>query len=164
MIIRSFNVRDYPAVKNIYQQGIDTGHATFQRKAKNWEEWHNSMLSHSRLVAQENDHILDWAALSPISSRAVYSGVAEVSVYVSTSAQGKGVGQQLLSQLILSSEENGTWMLQASVFPENISSIKLHEKHDFRQVGVREKLGEMHNVWRDVVLLERRSKVVGILG
>lgn len=120
------------------------------------------MLEHSRIVAVEHDNVLGWAALSPISSREVYSGVAEVSVYVAASAQGKGIGQKLLSHLILESEKNNVWMLQAAIFPENISSIKLHENNDFRQLGVREKLGKMNDIWRDVVLMERRSKIVGI--
>ncbi len=162
MFIRKFAQTDYPFVKIIYQQGIDTGNATFQVTAKNWDEWNDSMLEHSRIVAVENDNILGWAALSPISSREVYSGVAEVSVYVSVSAQGKGIGQKLLSHLIVESERNNIWMLQAAIFPENISSIKLHENNNFRQLGVREKLGKMNEVWRDVVLMERRSKIVGI--
>jgi len=164
MLIRQFNQTDYPAVKEIYQQGIDTGNATFQLTAKTWDEWHNSMLDHSRLVAQENENIVGWAALSPISSRIVYSGVAEVSVYVATNAQGKGVGQKLLSQLILDSERNGIWMLQASIFPENNGSIMLHQNNQFRQVGMREKLGQINNVWRDVILMERRSKTIGVSG
>jgi len=164
VFIRQFDQTDYPSVKNIYQQGIDTGNATFQVIAKNWDEWNNSMHSHSRIVAVKDNNILGWAALSPISSREVYSGVAEVSVYISTSAQGKGVGQKLLSHLILESENNNIWMLQAGIFPENIGSIKLHENNDFRQLGLREKLGKMNNVWRNVVLMERRSKTVGISG
>jgi len=164
VFIRKFDPEDYPFVKTIYQQGIDTGNATFQRTAKSWDEWDNSMLDHSRIVAVENDNILGWAALSPISSREVYSGVAEVSVYVSRSAQGKGLGQRLLSQLIVESENNNIWTLQAGIFPENIGSLTLHKNNGFRQLGIREKLGEMNNVWRDVVLIERRSKVAGVSG
>ena len=164
MFIRTFEQKDYPVVKVIYQQGIDTGNATFQMTAKNWDEWNNSMLSHSRIVAVEGDNILGWAALSPISSREVYSGVAEVSVYVAASSQGKGVGQKLLSKLILESESNNVWMLQAAIFPENIGSLTLHQNNDFRQLGVREKLGKMNDVWRDVVLIERRSKIIGVSG
>lgn len=164
MFIRKFDPSDYPFVKIIYQQGIDTGNATFQLTAKSWDEWNNSMLNHSRIVAIENDNILGWAALSPISSREVYSGVAEVSVYVAASAQGKGVGQKLLSNVIVESENNNIWMLQAGIFPENKGSLILHKNNGFRQLGIREKLGEMNNVWRDVVLIERRSKVVGVSG
>ena len=162
MFIRKFEQVDYPAVKAIYQQGIDTGNATFQLTAKSWEEWNNSMHSHSRIVAEESDSILGWAALSPISNREVYSGIAEVSVYVSALAQGKGIGQKLLAQLVLESESNNIWMLQAAIFPENQGSIKLHLNNNFRKLGVREKLGKMNNVWRDVVLMERRSKTVGV--
>ena len=161
MFIRKFEQSDYPFVKDIYQQGIDTGNATFQLKAKTWDEWNNSMHSHSRIVAVENNTILGWAALSPISNREVYAGVAEVSVYVAMNAQGKGVGQKLLSALIVASEINNIWMLQSAIFPENKGSIKLHKNNDFRQLGLREKLGKMHGVWRDVILMERRSKTVG---
>jgi L-amino acid N-acyltransferase YncA len=164
VFIRQFDQMDYPVVKNIYQQGIDTGNATFQLTAKNWDEWNNSMLNHSRLVAVENDNVLGWAALSSISSRDVYSGVAEVSVYVAVGAQGTGIGQKLLSHLILESENNEIWMLQAGIFPENIGSITLHKNNGFRQLGIREKLGQMNGIWRNVVLMERRSKTVGISG
>lgn len=162
MFIRQFKQTDHPAVQRIYQQGIDTENATFQLTAKDWDEWNNSMLSHSRIVAVQNDSILGWAALSPISNRTVYSGVAEISDYVEASAQGKGVGQNLLSQLILASENNNIWTLQAGIFPENIASVTLHKNNGFRQLGIREKLGKMNNIWRDVVLMERRSKTVGI--
>ena len=162
MFIRPFEKTDYPSVKSIYKQGIDTGNATFQTKAKEWEEWDNSMLSSCRLVASNDKYILGWAALSPVSSRDVYSGVAEVSVYVAESSQGRGVGQSLLSQLIIESENNNIWMLQAGIFPENIGSIALHKNNGFRQLGIREKLGQMNGVWRDVVMMERRSKIVGV--
>ena len=162
MFIRKFKQTDYPFVRTIYRQGIETGNATFQLTAKSWDEWNDSMLGHSRIVAVENDNILGWAALSAISSREVYSGVAEVSIYVEASAQGKGVGQKLLSHLIIESEKNNIWMLQAAIFPENISSLKIHENNRFRHLGVREKLGKMNGIWRDVVLIERRSKTVGI--
>jgi len=162
VLIRTFEQPDYPFVQSIYQQGIDTGNATFQQTSKSWDEWDNSMLSHSRIVSVENNNILGWAALSAISNRDVYSGVAEVSVYVAASAQGQGIGKSLLAKLILESEKNNIWMLQAAIFPENISSLKLHKNNGFRQLGIREKLGKMNGVWRDVVLIERRSTVVGI--
>ena len=161
MIIREFDETDFSFVKEIYQEGIDTGHATFQDKAKNWNEWDRSMLKTCRLVATKNNEILGWAGLSPVSSRDVYSGVAEVSVYVAKKAQGNGLGQTLLSQLISESESNNIWMLQAGIFPENTASIALHQRNGFRQLGVREKLGKMNGTWCDVVLLERRSKIVG---
>ncbi|MCK8105423.1 N-acetyltransferase family protein [Pseudoalteromonas sp. 2CM41L] len=164
MIIRAFAKNDFLAVQNIYQQGIDTGNATFQTKAKNWEQWNSSMLNCCRLVAVEDEKVLGWAGLSAVSSREVYSGVAEVSVYVANQAQaqGKGLGHALLCALIKESEKNGIWMLQASIFPENISSITLHTRNGFRQVGNREKLGQLHGVWRNVTLMERRSAVVGL--
>lgn len=164
MYIRNFEQIDYPAVKKIYQQGINTGNATFQLIAKSWDEWNHSMHSHSRIVAEENGNVLGWAALSPISNREVYSGIAEVSIYISASAQGKGIGQKLLAQLVLESENNNIWMLQAAIFPENVGSLAIHKNNDFRQLGVREKLGKMNDIWRDVVLMERRSKTVGISG
>ena len=161
MKIREFKKDDFPAVKDIYQQGIDTGNATFQQTAKNWQEWDNSMLNCCRLIATENNRISGWAALSPVSSREVYSGVAEVSVYVAKHAQGNGVGQKLLAQLIITSERNNIWMLQAGIFPENIGSIALHKKNGFRQLGIREKIRKMNGVWRDSVFMERRSQIVG---
>jgi L-amino acid N-acyltransferase YncA len=159
--IRKFEQNDFDSVKYIYQQGIDAGNATFETQPKEWDEWNNAMLQVCRLVAVENDRVVGWAALSPVSSRCVYAGVAEVSVYVADEARGKGVGQALLSKLVEESEKEGFWTLQAGIFPENKRSIALHRKNGFRILGVREKLGTMGEKWRDVVLLERRSKVVG---
>ena len=160
--IRKFKEPDYAAVKKIYQQGIDTGNATFQTKAKEWEEWDASTLESCRLVAVDDGQLVGWAALSPVSNRCVYAGVAEVSVYVAEEARGKGVGQALLSKLISESEQEGIWTLQAGIFPENEGSVALHKKNGFRVVGTREKLGKMKDRWRDVLLLERRSKVAGV--
>ena len=162
VIIRQFAKNDFLAVQNIYQQGIDTGNATFQTKAKNWQQWNSSMLNCCRLVAVQREQVLGWAGLSTVSNREVYSGVAEVSVYVANQAQGKGLGQALLNALINESEKSGIWMLQASIFPENTSSIALHARNGFRQVGNREKLGKLNGVWRNVVLMERRSTLVGL--
>ena len=148
-------------VKRIYEEGIATGNATFQTEAPTYEEWNRGHLTISRFVAVENEEILGWAALTPVSGRCVYAGVAEVSVYVASSVRGKGIGNALLQALIKSSEENNLWTLQAGIFPENIASIKLHEANDFRIIGIREKIGKMNGVWRDTVLLERRSKLVG---
>ena len=160
--IRNFEEKDYPSVKEIYQQGIDTGHATFQTKAQEWQEWNNTVLEVGRLVAVEDNKIVGWAALSPVSDRCVYGGVAEVTVYVAKEFYGKGIGHKLLSSLITESQNENMWTLQAGIFPENEASIKLHQKNDFRIVGTREKLGKMNGVWRDVVLLERRSEVIGL--
>ena len=160
--ICKFQKSDYDAVKTIYQQGIDTGNATFETQAKEWDEWNSSMLEACRLVAVDKKQVVGWAALSPASSRCVYAGVAEVSLYVASRFQGKGIGHALLSKLISSSENEGLWALQGGIFPENARSIALHKKNGFRVVGIREKLGKMNGKWRDVVLLERRSTVAGI--
>lgn len=160
--MRAFNKQDFPAVKSIYQQGIETGHATFQERAKDWDEWNASLLVSCRLVAQLDEKVVGWATLSPVSTRSVYSGVAEVSIYVDLNIQGRGVGHALLSKLVSCSEEQGIWTLQASIFPENNASVSLHKKNGFKTVGLREKLGQMKGIWRDVVLMERRSDVVGL--
>lgn len=153
----------YSIVKEIYELGIATGNATFQTEAPSWEIWDQEHLTKGRLIAiDENNKIVGWAALTPVSGRCVYAGVAEVSVYVHPNAQGKGIGKKLLEQLIRESEKDNLWTLQAGVFPENSSSLKIHEQCGFRKVGYREKIGKMKNVWRDTVLLERRSKAVGV--
>lgn len=149
-------------VKAIYEEGIATGHATFQTATPSWEEWDQSHLPACRVIAKEDDLVLGWAALTPVSGRCVYAGVAEVSVYVSAAARGKGLGRQLLQKLIEESEANQLWTLQSGIFPENLSSIKIHEACGFRIVGVRERIGQMNNIWRDNLLLERRSQLVGI--
>lgn len=149
------------AVRDIYLEGIATGNATFETKAPTWKRWDTNHLPFARLVLIENDEVLGWAALSRVSQREVYAGVVEVSVYVSEKARGRGVGSKLMDALITASEENGIWTLQAGIFPENVSSMKLHERHGFRQVGYREKIGKMNGRWRNTVLLERRSVVVG---
>jgi len=153
---------DWEAVKQIYEEGIATGNATFQQQAPNWEEWNNDHLSHSRIIAKEDGTILGWAALTGVSGRCVYAGVAEVSVYVSDKARGKGVGKKLLQKLIEESEANNIWTLQAGIFPENIASVKIHNASGFRTLGVRERIGQMNGIWRDTVLMERRSKTIGI--
>ncbi|CAN5838549.1 GNAT family N-acetyltransferase [soil metagenome] len=153
--------KHWEAVKRIYKEGIATGNATFQTAAPSWEEWTKDHLTTARFIAVDNHEILGWAALTSVSGRCVYAGVAEVSVYVTTAARGKGFGKNLLQALITAGEANNLWTLQAGIFPENIASIKLHEANGFRIIGTREKIGKMNGVWRDTVLLERRSKVVG---
>lgn len=152
---------DWEAVRNIYQQGIDTGNATFQTSAPEWDAWDAGHLPHCRLLAHRGEEVLGWAALSRVSAREVYAGVAEVSIYIADQARGQGVGDALLGRLIAESEQNGIWTLQAGVFPENRASLALHGKHGFRVVGTRERVGRLHGQWRDTVLLERRSIVVG---
>src|SRR5690606_36387096 len=160
--LRHMTSSDWPAVREIYVQGILTGQATFQTNAPGWEEWDKSHLPHSRLLAVNDDGVAGWAALTPVSGRCVYAGVAEVSLYVHERHRGKGVGAFLMHHLVGSSEQHGIWTLQSGIFPENGPSILLHEKFGFRQLGVREKIGKHHGVWRDTVMMERRSKVVGI--
>lgn len=162
VVIRDFTESDFLSIQSIYQEGIETGNATFQIQTKSWDEWNNSFLSSCRLVAKQADEIVGWAALSPVSSRFVYRGVAEVSVYVGARFSGAGIGDALLSALIEVSEKAGIWTLQSGIFPENKASIRIHEKNGFRVLGIREKIGELKGVWRDVVLMERRSKVAGI--
>jgi len=146
----------WPAVRDIYRQGIETGSATFETQLPDWERWDAAHRKDCRLIAIQ-DEVLGWAALSPVSTRHVYRGVAEVSVYVTGSARGCGIGKALLTSLIQASEAKGTWTLQAGIFPENAASIALHKSCGFREVGVRKKIGSLKGIWRDVLLLERRS-------
>jgi L-amino acid N-acyltransferase YncA len=151
----------FPSVAQIYREGIATGNATFQTDAPAWDEWDRSHLPHSRIVAIDDDEVVGWAALTPVSGRNVYAGVAEVSVYIKATHRGKGLGRQLLQYLITDSEKHNIWTLQAGIFPENLASIKLHEQLGFRRIGYRERIGQMKGKWRDTVLLEKRSLVVG---
>jgi len=153
---------DWDAVRRIYLEGIATGNATFEQSAPEWDKWDAGHLEACRLVARAEDDVLGWAALSPVSGRCVYAGVAEVSVYVADGARGRGVGNALMMALIRESEQNGIWTLQAGIFPENAASIKLHQRSGFRIVGTRERPGQLNGSWRDVVLMERRSKTVGV--
>ncbi len=153
---------DWECVRSIYLEGIATGDATFETEAPDWDSWDNGHLSFGRLVARNKYSVLGWAALSPVSSRCVYGGVAEVSVYVGASARARGIGQALLGELITVSERNGIWTLQAGILPENRASIAIHIRAGFREVGRREKLGKLNGNWRDVILMERRSRIVGM--
>jgi phosphinothricin acetyltransferase len=144
-------------VSAIFREGLATGDASFEEACPDWAEWDSSHLAICRFVALAHDEVVGWAALAPVSERCVYGGVAEVSVYVAAGARRIGVGSALLAALVAASERDGLWTLQAGVFPENEASIVLHKKHGFRVVGTRERLGQLHGVWRDVVLLERRS-------
>ena len=152
---------DWRAVRGIYVEGIATGHATFETDAPSWEIWDGAHRQDARLVARRAGCVVGWAALTRVSGRCVYAGVAEVSVYVAESARGEGVGRALLEALIAASEAAGVWTLQAGIFPENAASIALHERCGFRVVGRRERLGRLASQWRDVMLLERRSPRVG---
>jgi L-amino acid N-acyltransferase YncA len=148
---------DWPDVRRIYEEGIATGDATFETRVPAWAEWDAAHHAEPRLVARCADAMAGWAALSPVSRRAAYSGVAEVSVYVSAAARGRGVGRALLRALVAASEAHGVWTLQAGIFPENVASVRLHESCGFRMVGRRERIGRLHGRWRDVLLLERRN-------
>ena len=149
------------SVLAIYAEGIATGDATFETAVPTWEKWHQSHLQKCRLVARSGDALVGWAAVSPVSDRCAYGGVAEISVYVAEAARGKGIGGRLLSALVAASEATGIWTLQAGIFPENRASIAVHLASGFREVGRRERLGRLKGVWRDVLMLERRSSVVG---
>jgi len=152
----------WPAVREIYAQGIATRQATFETEVPSWEEWDRNHLPTCRLVAKVGDEMVGWAALSAVSRRYVYRGVAEVSVYVAERAWGKGIGKALLAGLIVESERDEIWTLQGTILAENAVSIRLHEKAGFRVVGRRERIGCLDAHWRDTVLMERRSKIVGV--
>ena len=161
LIIDEMTEGDWPRVRSIYLEGIATGEATFETEAPAWEAWDAAHRRDCRLVARAGGRVVGWAALSPVSARRAYSGVAEVSVYVCEVARGRGVGRALLGALVEASEKSGVWTLQAGVFPENRASISLHLRCGFREVGRRERPAALRGVWRDVVLLERRSTVTG---
>ena len=153
------NAADWLAVRDIYAEGIATGEATFETSPPVWAAWDAAHTAEHRFVSVHDD-VVGWAACSAVSDRCVYDGVLELSVYVAAAARGRGVGSALLAALIASTEEAGVWSLQSGVFPENAASMALHLRHGFRLVGTRERIGRMNGVWRDVVLLERRSAVV----
>ncbi|WP_151087048.1 GNAT family N-acetyltransferase [Hymenobacter baengnokdamensis] len=164
MTIQPLSAAHWPAVRAIYEQGIATGNATFETQAPGWDAWDRAHLPHSRLVAvDDTDTVQGWAALSPVSSRCVYGGVAEVSIYIAAGARGQGVGRQLLQNLIAESEAQGIWTLQAGTFEENTASIGLHTRAGFRIIGHRERIGQHHGVWRNTVQMERRSATVGAM-
>lgn len=158
--VRAMTAEDGPAVSRIYGEGIAGGDATFQQEIPGWADWNTAHISACRLVAQREHEVVGWAALSPFSKREVYRGVAEVSIYIASAAQGMGVGGLLLDELITASEAAGFWTLQGGIFPENTASLRLFESRGFRRVGVREKIGIMNGAWRDTVLVERRSSLL----
>ncbi len=160
-VVEEMRPEDWQEVRSIYLEGIRTGMATFETDAPAWEKWDASHLRKARLVARAGGRVLGWAALSRVSDRCVYGGVAEVSVYVGEHGRGRGVGRALLEALVEASEREGIWTLQAGIFPENEASVKLHLRCGFREVGRRERIGKLNGVWRDTLLLERRSRTVG---
>jgi L-amino acid N-acyltransferase YncA len=161
MELRDLRSDDWPEVARIFEEGIRTGNATFEIEVPSWAAWDTAHLPEPRLVAERDGRVVVWIALAPVSSRCCYAGVAEVSAYVAEGARGEGVGKALLGAVIESSERAGIWTLETGVFPENAASLGLLQRFGFRVVGTRERIGEMHGMWRDVVFLERRSEVVG---
>ena len=161
-LILEMSEAHWPEVAQIYKQGIDTGFATFEKKIPSYEQWNRNHISSCRLVALRDDMVVGWAALSPVSGRCVYGGVGEVSVYVAEKARGLSIGKLLMAELITASEKEGFWTLQSGIFPENTASIELHEKTGFRYLGKRERIGQLDGIWKDNLLFERRSKIVGI--
>lgn len=145
-------------VLRIYAEGLETGLATFNTEVPSWEEWDRSHLPHARLVALDEQEVLGWVALSPVSARPCYRGVAEFSIYIATCHWSKGIADVLMQAMIAESEAKGIWMLQSSTFPENIASLRIQERHGFRQVGFRDRIAQLHGVWRNTILLERRSE------
>jgi len=161
MLLREMQRTDWDSVASIYAEGIATGFATFETRIPTYKAWDKVHLKTCRIVVADNNTILGWAALSPVSSRCVYGGVAEVSVYVAKNHFRKGVGKMLMQKLITESEKEGYWTLQAGIFPENEGSIALHKKVGFRYIGKRERVGKLEGIWKDNLLFERRSDTVG---
>lgn len=161
LIVDALSPADWEAARAIYAEGIATGNATFETTTPDWERWDAARLRVGRLAARSDGQLVGWAALSPVSARPAYAGVAEVSIYVASSCRGQGVGKALLAALIDESERAGIWTLQGGIFPENCASLALMRACGFREVGRRERIGQRDGVWRDTVLVERRSGLVG---
>ena len=159
--IRSMTSSEWPAVRAIYEAGIATGNATFAMSAPDWARWDASHLPTHRWVVVDGDEVIGWTAPSPVSDRCAYSGVVEHSVYVRADRWGGGIGRILLGALIESTEAAGIWTIQTGIFPENSASLALHARCGFRVIGRRERIGRLAGVWRDTLLLERRSPTVG---
>jgi L-amino acid N-acyltransferase YncA len=153
---------DWDAVRAVYLEGIATGNSTFEQSAPDWQSWDRSHLQCCRLVARLGREVLGWTALSPVSNRRVYAGVAEFSIYVAERARGRGIGAALLKALVEASEQEGIWTLQSGIFPENTTILEICRRFGFRMVGMRERIGRMNGRWRDVVLMERRSVIAGV--
>jgi phosphinothricin acetyltransferase len=161
-IIDEMRDDDWELIRKIYLEGLATGQASFETAAPSWESWDSAHFKHSRLITRENDKVVAWAALAPASKRRCYAGVAEVSLYVSTDYHGRGIGKLLLRKLIESSERHGIWSLYGSTFPENKHSLRVQFANGFREVGRRERIAQHNGVWRDTIITERRSQVVGV--
>ncbi|MCP4875007.1 MAG: N-acetyltransferase [Gammaproteobacteria bacterium] len=161
-MIRNLQYSDAAAGLDIYQQGLDGGEASFETNAPDGETWDRKYLRHCRLAWDQDGQVLGWAALAGVSARDCYRGVSEVSIYVASAAAGQGIGSQLMSALVTQSEENGIWSLYSSIFPENQATLKMHLRHGFREVGIRQRIAQQDGRWRDTLILERRSKLAGI--
>ncbi len=161
-MIRELHDNDAAAVLDIYRQGLESGEASFETEPPDWAGWKNKYHDFCRLVFEQDGRVVGWAALAPVSARQCYRGVAEVSIYVADAASGRGIGSQLMAAIVESSEANGIWTLYSSIFPENQATLKLHLKHGFREVGIRERIAQRDGRWRDTLILERRSQKVGI--
>ena len=161
VIVSNMCTTDWPAVREIYADGIATGQATFETEPSSWEHWDATHLPFARLIARAEGKVIGWAALSPVSQRKVYAGVAEVSIYVAANSRGRGVGRALLEHILHDAEQHGIWTLQAVVFPENIATLALHKRCGFREVGRRERISKLNEEWRDTILLECRSRTIG---
>jgi L-amino acid N-acyltransferase YncA len=160
-MIRTLKESDAAVVLKIYQQGLDGGEASFETSAPEWQVWDRKYHPFGRLIREQDGQVEGWAALAPVSARECYRGVAEVSVYVANNHLGKGVGQDLMAALVEISEDNGIWSLYSSIFPENIATLRLHLRHGFREVGMRERIAQQGDRWRNTMILERRSTRVG---
>ena len=158
--IEALRPEHWPAVAHVYEEGIETRNATFETDVPTWDAWDSSHLPEHRFVALREGEVVGWVAVSAVSSRCVYAGVVENSVYVAESARGHGVGRSLLEALIASTEAAGIWTIQAGMFPENEGSVRLHQALGFEEVGTHKRLGKLDGVWRDVLMLERRSPTV----
>jgi phosphinothricin acetyltransferase len=161
-MIREMQKEDWPEVAEIYRYGLETRNATFETEVPAWEFWDEHHIEPCRIVYCDDPDVLGWAALSKVSHRKVYAGVAEVSVYVAKESIGKGIGTKLLQEIVTRSEAHGFWTLQSSLFPENPASVKMHEKFGFRKMGIREKVAQLDGIWRDTLIMERRSQKVGV--
>jgi L-amino acid N-acyltransferase YncA len=161
VLIRPLRADDWAAILRIYAEGIETGNATFETELPTRADLDARWLSGHRWIAEDHDEVAGWTAISPVSARPCYAGVGETSVYVAASARGRGVGRSLLRQQVTAADESGLWTLQTAIFPENEASIELHRAAGYRVVGVRERIAQHYGRWRDTVLMERRSPVVG---
>jgi phosphinothricin acetyltransferase len=163
MVIRNITQADWPEIKAIFEDGIKTGDATLETSAPSWEFWNEVHLDFGRILTEENGLIIGWAALIPVSRRKAYEGAVEESVYIREGFRGKGIGSALMKELIRICEEKGVWTIQAVILRENEGSVRFHEQLGFRIVGYREKIGKQGSVWRDTVLMERRSRINGVI-